>query len=304
MTDPRRLEPLRHPAFARIAVSYTINEFGNWLGGVALAILVYAETGDPLAVTALFLAWNLVPAFVAPGLTARLDQLAVRWALPSLYAIEAVAFVGLAFLSDSFFLPAILAIALLDGTLALTGRALSRATIAALLEKDGLLRQGNAIVNVGFAAASATGPAIGGVVVAGLGVSDALLLDAASFALIAALLAATRGLPQAKPERERWLARAREGFGAAWRDRWLRTLLVGQALALVFFTAVVPIEVVYAKEALHAGDRGYGLLLAAWGAGLVVGSLVFTRTSRRPLALIGLSTALVGVAYIGMSVAG
>src|SRR5205085_6797902 len=136
-----------------------------------------------------------------PGLTARLDQLAVRWALPALYVVEAVAFVALAFLSDSFFLPVVLAIALVDGTLALTGRALSRAPIAALLEGDGLLRQGNAIVNVGFAAAAATGPAIGGVAVAGLGVGDALLLDAASFALIAALLAATRGLPQAKPER-------------------------------------------------------------------------------------------------------
>jgi predicted MFS family arabinose efflux permease len=304
MTEPSRLAPLRIPAFARIAGAYTVNEFGNWLGEVALAVLVFAETGDPLAVTALFLAWNLVPAFVAPALTARLDQLAVRWALPALYAIEAVAFVGLAFLSDSFFLPAILAIALVDGTLALTGRALSRATIAALLEKDGLLREGNAIVNVGFAAASATGPALGGVVVAGLGVSDALLLDAASFALIAALLAATRGLPAAQPEREDWLARAREGLRFAWKDRWLRTLLSGQAVALVFFTTVVPIEIVYAKDALGAGDRGYGLLLAAWGAGLVVGSLIFTRTSRRPLLLIALSTALVGVAYIGMAVAG
>src|SRR4051794_31127675 len=156
MTESRRLAPLRNRAFARLAVSYTVNEFGNWLGEVALAVLVYAETGAPLAGTALFLAWDLVPAFVAPGLTARLDQLAVRWALPCLYVVEAVAFVALAFLSDSFFLPVILAIALVDGTLALTGRALSRATIAALLEDDGLLRQGNAIVNVGFAAASAT----------------------------------------------------------------------------------------------------------------------------------------------------
>jgi MFS family permease len=35
-----------------------------------------------------------------------------------------------------------------------------------------------------------------------------------------------------------------------------------------------------------------------------VGSLIFTRTSRRPLILIGLATGLVGVAYIGMALAG
>lgn len=303
MTSPR-LAPLRSVPFRRLAATYTVNEFGNWLGEVALAVLVFDRTNSPLAVTALFLAWNLVPAFLAPGLTARLDQLAVRRALPALYAIEAVAFVVLAALTGAFSLPAILALALLDGTLAVTGRALSRATVAALLERDGLLREGNAIVNVGFASAAAAGPAIGGVVVAGLGISGALLLDAASFALIAALLAATRGLPAARPERESWLARARAGLGHAWGHRALRALLTGQAAALVFFTAVVPIEIVYAKDALGTGNRGYGLLLTAWGAGLVVGSLVFTRSSQRPLALIALSSALIGLAYLGLAVAG
>ena len=114
MTDRRRLAPLRNTAFARLAAAYTVNEFGNWLGEIALAVLVFAETGSPLAVTALFMAWNLVPAFVAPALTARLDQLAVRWALPVLYAIEALAFVALALLAGAFSLPAILALALLD----------------------------------------------------------------------------------------------------------------------------------------------------------------------------------------------
>ena len=36
---------------------------------------------------------------------------------------------------------------------------------------------------------------------------------------------------------------------------------------------MLPIEVVFAKETLDAGDAGYGLLLASWGVGMVVGSL-------------------------------
>jgi MFS family permease len=67
---------------------------------------------------------------------------------------------------------------------------------------------------------------------------------------------------------------------------------------------VVPIEVVYAKESLGTGNRGFGLLLTAWGVGIVLGSLVFARARGRPLTLIALSTALVGVAYIGMASAG
>jgi MFS family permease len=302
--DSRSLAPLRIRPFGRLAAAYSLNELGDWLGAVALAILVFARTGSPLALTGLFIASRLLPALVAPALTARLDQVPTRRALPALYLAEAALFGGLAGLAGSFWLPAVLALALLDGTLALTARALARAAIAASLTPAGLLREGNAIVNIGFAVAAAAGPAAAGVLVAGLGVAPALALDAASFAAIALLLARTRGLPDGEPERQPWLARVRAGLGYAWRDRRLRILLGGQAAALVFFTAVVPIEVVYAKQSLGAGDRGFGLLLTAWGAGIVLGSLLFTRARRRPLALIALSTALVGVAYAGMASAG
>jgi MFS family permease len=300
----RSLAPLRIAAFTRLTITYTLNELGDWLGTVALAVLVFAQTGDPLALTALMLANKLVPAFIAPPLTARVDQFATRRVLPAIYLGEAAAFAVLATTTHPFSLPLVLALALVDGTLALTGRALSRAAIAAALKPGGLLREGNAIVNIGFAGAAAGGPVVAGVVVAGLGVATALALDAASFALIAALLVSTRGLPDAHPQPEPWLARIREGLGHAWRDPFVRVLLTGQAFALVFFTAVVPIEVVYAKESLGTGNRGFGLLLTAWGVGIVLGSLVFARARGRPLTLIALSTALVGVAYIGMASAG
>ena len=55
----------------------------------------------------------------------------------------------------------------------------------------------------------------------------------------------------------------------------IRLLLIGQALALVMFTIIVPIEVIYAKDSLGSSDAGFGILLASWGAGIVVGSLVY-----------------------------
>jgi MFS family permease len=296
--------PLRVPGFARLAATYTVNELGDWLGIVALSVLVFRETGSALAMTGLFLAANLVPAFLAPLLTARIDRVAARRALPVMYLVEGAIYIALALLADAFSLPLVLALALLDGVLLLTARALSRAAVAATLEPHGTLRQGNAIINIGFAAATAAGPAIGGVVVAGLGVSEALLLDAASFAVIAAILAFARGLPAGRPQSELLLARVRAGLGHAWRHRYLRALLVAQACAFVFFAAVLPIEVVYAKESLGTDDRGFGLLLAAWGAGIFLGSLVFARSRRPTLLLIAVSTAAVGVAYLGMAAAG
>ena len=73
----------------------------------------------------------------------------------------------------------------------------------------------------------------------------------------------------------------REGIAAVRREP-IRTLIAAQAVAFVFFFLVIPIEVVYAKETLDAGDNGYGVLLAAWGAGLVLGSAVFARVRERP----------------------
>ncbi len=300
----RGLAPLQSAPFRRLAGSYAVNELGDWLGAVALAVLVFRETGDPLALTALFVASKLVPAFLAPAITARLDQLAVRRALPALYAVEAIAVAGLAVLATgAFFLPGVLVLAFVDGLLALTARALSRAAVAAVSSPDDQLREANAVMNIVFAVAMASGPALGGVFVAGLGVSEALLVDAASFAVVAGLLATARGLPGASADRQPWRPRVREGLAYVRRQRELRTILGAQALALVFFTTVMPIEVVYAKEALGSGARGFGLLLAAWGGGVVLGSLVFAAARRGSVAaLVAGSTALVGVAYLGLAI--
>jgi MFS family permease len=88
------------------------------------------------------------------------------------------------------------------------------------------------------------------------------------------------------------------------RNRMVRLLLVGQAMALILFTLVVPIEVIYAKESLGTSDAGFGILLASWGAGIVIGSLIYLLVrQRRQLRLIVVSTALIGVSYLGLATA-
>ena len=67
---------------------------------------------------------------------------------------------------------------------------------------------------------------------------------------------------------------------------------------------MIPVEVVYAKETLGAGDSGYGLMLASWGIGMVLGSLVFATIRRASLAyLLLFSTLAVGAGYLGMAAA-
>lgn len=298
--------PLSVRGFPRLAISYAVNELGDNLGVVALAILVLEETDSALATAALFLAARFVPAFLAPWLTARLDRRPVNRSLPALYGLEAAVFGALALVAaGDAWLPAILVLAAVDGTLALTGRGISRGAVAALLIPHGALRRGNALINVAFAVTSALGPILGAVLVSTAGASAALALDAASFAVIAVVLAADRDLPRAAPQDAApWRARVREGFATVTREPLLRTLVVAQAAAFVFFFLVIPIEVVYAIETLDAGDVGYGALLASWGVGLVIGSAAFARLRERTTAsLIVGSTLLVGAGYLGLAVA-
>ena len=228
-----RFAPLAVRPFGRLLSSYTLNELGDSVGLVALAVLVYDRTQAVAPTAAFFFAAKFLPALVAPPLTARFDQAALRKSLPLLYLAEALAFAALALLAETtFVLGLVLALGLLDGALAITARGLTRGAVATVLQPKGLLKEGNALMNMGFA------------------------------------------------------------FSA-----------VGGA-ALVLFTLVIPIEVIYAKESLGTSDAGFGILLASWGAGIMVGSLVYLLIKNRStIPLIIGATAAIGAAYLGLATA-
>jgi predicted MFS family arabinose efflux permease len=286
VAEPDSRSPLRIPAFRRIAVAWTVNDFGNWVGDVALAILVFDRTGSALATAALFLALRFLPALVGPLLTSRFEVINARKILPAIYLT----------------LPLVLILGSIDGALAITAIALTRGATAAMLSEDGTLRRGNAILNIGFSAGGALGPALAGVAITALGVAAALLIDAATFAVVALILFGTRGLRLERNPSASWRERFRSGISEVGLRPGVRRLLLIEAIALIFFTAVVPIEVVFAKRTLGAGDSGYGALLAAWGAGMVFGSLGFAWLKRVPLmAMLLASTALIGAGYAGLA---
>jgi MFS family permease len=296
---PAALRPLRLPAFRRLAVVRFVDELGDWLGEIALAVLVFDQTGSPMATAALFLAFQFAPALATPPLVARLESLHTRVSLPALNVVQGAAFAALAVLSTDFSLPPVIALAALAGALAVSGRALTRAAAATMLAPRGLLREGNALLNLGFTTGAAAGPALAGVVVATAGPRTALFADAASFGAVALLLATASGLPRARAEAAGWMTRLRVGLSYVRAHRQLRLLLAAQAMAFLFFAIVIPIEVVFAKRTLGAGDAGYGALLASWGAGMVIGGLAFAVLRRAPLrVLLAAGTLAVGCAYL------
>ena len=124
-------------------------------------------------------------------------------------------------------------------------------------------------MNLGFAVASVFGAALAGALIAVFG---ALGRAARRRRLVRGdrgrAGASARDLPAARARaRSRGASASCDGLEFARDIRAVRTLLVGQALALICFTLVVPIEVIYAKESLGTTSAGFGILLASWGAG-------------------------------------
>jgi predicted MFS family arabinose efflux permease len=165
-------------------------------------------------------------------------------------------------------------------------------------------RRANASLNMGFTVAVTLGPAVSGVIVAAAGSPTALLIDAVSFLACGALLSSVQvHVPQEGESTERSV---RGRLAAAWQHLQevprLRGLLMVEAFAIVCFASVEPVEVLYAKSTLHAGDRGFGFLTAAWGVGMVIGGVVFARSVERPLRpMLTWGTLAVGLAYIGFA---
>ncbi len=85
MPRPRLTDPLRRPLFRRLALTYAVNELGDWMGIVALSVLVYDRTGSAMATAGLFLGTRFLPALIAPVLVAKVEQPPPRFALPVVY---------------------------------------------------------------------------------------------------------------------------------------------------------------------------------------------------------------------------
>lgn len=291
-------------AYRRLLAAYTLNELAYSIGSLALAVLVYRRTGSAIGAAGYFLSAMFAPALVSPWFVARLDGRTPRRVLPALYALEALAFAALAWVASRFALAPVLALALVDGVIAVTARSLARAASAAVTSEAGVLREGNAILNASFSVCFMVGPALGGVVVALGGTVAALLANSVIFALIALTLLTATALPGASPDRVPAAGRVRAALAYARSQRQIRLLLGLQVFALVAFTVAVPVEVVLAEHTLHAGVGGYGALLSAWGAGAVAGSAIYARFRKAPgRQLIALGSALLGFGYALMAAA-
>ena len=178
------LGPLRrYPAFRRLFIGQTISTFGSEIAAVAAPYQLYQLTHSTLQVGLLSLCelFPLLTLTIAGGAIAdAVDRRRMLLITETLLALVALGFAANAALPE----PRVWAIYVLT-TLAMSvfslGVAGMNTVIPRLVEPHELLTA-NAIENVYGSTTNVAGPAVGGLLIAVLGLKGAYLLDAATFA--------------------------------------------------------------------------------------------------------------------------
>ena len=135
------------------------------------------------------------------------------------------------------------------------------------------------------------------------GPAAGLLIDAGTFAVAGVIIMTARHLEIESDSEAGFLGRLRAGLTTLRTRPTISRLIVAIALVVGFGSVALPIEVVFAKSTLHAGDSGYGLLLTSWGFGMLVGGLWFAvSTEVRLMLVLGISATLEALGYGGMAV--
>jgi MFS family permease len=161
------------------------------------------------------------------------------------------------------------------------------------------LHQANAMMSLSRNVTGIAGPAAAGVVIAISSTGWAIAVDAATFAVSAAFLAAMR-LAFTKPKRLRFVTELIEGWKEFTRQTWIWVSVLYFGLfhltALACFFVLAP---VIAKREL-GGSSAYATIMVGAGLGAVVGSLLAMRYKpRRSLVIVFLSCAVWCVVLLG-----
>jgi MFS family permease len=141
-----------------------------------------------------------------------------------------------------------------------------------------LLPRAIAMNSLSWQLASVVGPAIGGLLVAG-SATLAFAVAGGLFCLSVLLLQTFASPPQSGAGGASRLAQIREGLAYLWTNRFVLGAISLDLFAVLLggATALLP---VYARDVLHAGSTGFGILRAAPSVGGVTMAVVF---SSRPI---------------------
>ena len=278
---------LRVANYRLFFVGHSVSVCGTWMQRVAQDWLVFTLTGSGVALgiaTALQFGPTLVLGVWGGSLIDRFDTRRLLVVTQTCQAVLALA-LGLVTMTGLVQLWMVYLLTLVLGLVTVVDSPARSAFVSDLVGPEDYVNAqslNSTVHNTG----RLVGPAIAGLLIAGVGVGAAFLINAASFAALLISLARmdpramNKRLPPDVPTGQKLPSeRASEGLRHVWGHRQLRAVLVIVAVVGVFgqnFRVVLPL---LAKDTFGQGAAAYGYLMAALGLGAIVGAL-YTASQR------------------------
>ena len=290
MRFPAGLRALNHRDFRLFIAGQLISLIGTWMQSVAQSWLVLELTNSPFKlglIGTLQFGPMLCFSFIAGAVADRLPKRRLIIGTQTALMCQAFTLALLAWLGHvQYWHVAILAACYgLANTLDMPAR---QSFIVEMTSKDDLT---NAIAlnSAMFNGARMVGPAVAGLLVDRFGVAPAFGLNGLSFVAVIIALSAmhTEGLPRGRTGttvRQDIAAGLRYALGTP-RVALILGLLLAVSLFVINHNVLVPL---LARDVLHEGAHGFGLLMAALGVGAITGALILAvfGKSRLPVALL------------------
>jgi MFS family permease len=280
---PRILEPLGSRDFALLWAGMTVSLLGDGIYFVAIAWQVYELSNAPTALSVVGVAWtlpNVLLLLVGGVLSDRFERRRLMIISDVVRAV-AIGAIGLLSVTGELHLWHLLVLVAFYGA----GEALFapafQAIVPELVPQEHLVQANSLDMLMRPLAAQLTGPAVGGLLVAGLGAGTAFLVDAGTFVVSALCLVAMR--PRPLPQRAELgvrtaLSDLAEGFRFVRAHAWLWRTLVAAGVSLLFFFGPVEVLLPYVvKNDLGGSSSDFGLALAAVGVGSILGAIFMGR---------------------------
>ena len=293
--------PFRHPTFALLWTATVVANIGGWMFSAASGWLMTSLNPDAFIVSMVQVATTLPMFLFALPAGALADIIDRRKLL--IWAEIAITVVSAIFAAIVWFDLAtpgnLLLFTFLIGVASALEAPAWQSIVPQLVPKQDLA-PAVAANSVGFNVSRAVGPALGGIIVAGLGIAAPFWINAVSnFGIIGALIwwhppqKGTRHLPV-----ERFGSAIRTGFRHARNNPHLRATLIRGAAFFLFASAYWALLPLVARNQIAGGPDLYGFLLGAIGAGAVGGAFALPSLKSK----FGADW-LVGAASIGTAIA-
>lgn len=282
------LAPLRYGAFRYLAAGRLVNMLGNGVAPIALAFAVLDLTGSVRDLGLVVGVRSLMTVLFVLFGGVMADRIPRRLVLVGSNVLGALtqAAVATLVLTGTATIPLLLALGAANGIVSALSQPASAAATPGTVPSE-LIQQANALIRLGVNTGMIGGAALGGLLVAAVGPGWGLAVDALTFAIAAVAFTGVRvTAPTAKSTRTSIIADLREGWTEFTTRTWVWVVVLGfMILNAALAGGVNVLGPAVADETI--GRSGWGVVLGAETAGMVVGGLIALRIRVRRLLLLG-----------------